>query len=267
MTNLARVETTTIESFGFEPSKLQLIKDTIAKGTTNEELQLFLYTCQRTGLDPLARQIYCIKRWDSNLGREVATPQTSIDGYRLIADRTGNYAPGRAPTYEEGEQGIIAATAYVMKYVRGTWHEVSATAYWDEYAQFKKNGNPTHMWATKPRVMLGKCAESLALRRAFPAELSGLYTQDEMPEAEATPQPMIAMVQPVALPDPEVFRRRLWKGLAALVTEAKALGLSVQDVAELQMDEGTPDEVIITIGKELRRDIEAAKVRGDSNGN
>lgn len=233
--------------YGFEPTKLQLIKDTIAKGTSTDELNLFLYTCQRTGLDPLARQIYCIKRWDSTLRREVATPQTSIDGYRLIADRTGNYAPGKAPTYEENEGGgVFAATAYVMKYVRGTWHEVSATAYWEEYAQSKKDGTYTHMWATKPRVMLGKCAEALALRRAFPAELSGLYTESEMPEGElvslpaATPEPL-RLVNP---PTPRVLtadpgrRDKIAERLRAVMDEAESLlpALSADNRATLQAD-------------------------------
>jgi phage recombination protein Bet len=264
-----------IETFGFDPPKLQLIKDTIAKGTTTDELYLFLYTCQRTGLDPLAKQIYCIKRWDANLGREVATPQTSIDGYRLIADRTGNYAPGRAPTYEESEGGgVFSATAYVMKWVRGTWHEVSATAYWNEYVQTKKGGQLMHMWATKPRVMLGKCAETLALRRAFPAELSGIYTQEEMPEGEpayldvktgeivdkpvkqltANPAP-----NRVLTPDPAAARAKLWKTFDAVVREAKALGIKVQDAELLQADENASEEEVKTLGTQLRQAINAQK--------
>lgn len=169
---------------GFTREKIQLIKDTVAKNTTDDELALFLYTAHRAGLDPLAKQIYCIKRWDSKLQREVAQPQTSIDGYRLIADRTGDYAPGRDPTYQYDAEGkLLSATAYVKKYVRGEWHEIAASAFWNEYVQTTKEGKPTAMWGSKPHIMLGKCAESLALRRAFPAELSGLYTQDEMGQA------------------------------------------------------------------------------------
>lgn len=187
---------TTRNGYGFDPDTVALIKEQVARGATDTELSLFLYTASRTGLDPLARQIYCIKRWDSSLNKEVMSTQVSIDGLRLVADRTGRYAPGRAPTFEYDAHGkLVAATSYVLKYVRGTWHEVAATAYYDEYAAKKRDGTPTAMWATKPRIMLAKCAEALALRRAFPAELSGLYTSDEMgdnePSAARTAAPIV----------------------------------------------------------------------------
>jgi phage recombination protein Bet len=180
------------EQYGFDAAKVQLIKDQIAKGATDDELALFLYTAQRTGLDPLARQIYCIMRKDK--GVDKMTIQTGIDGYRLLADRTGNYAPGRASTYEYDQEGrLYSATAYVMKFARGTWHEVGAVAIWSEYVATYKDGNPMGLWGSKPHIMLAKCAEALALRRAFPAELSGVYTDTEMgddgPHQQATPQP------------------------------------------------------------------------------
>jgi phage recombination protein Bet len=175
---------------GYNRSQVDLVKTTIARDATDEELLFFLNVCQRSGLDPFARQIYLIKRWDSKAGREIATPQTSIDGYRLIADRTDRYAPGREPTFTYiGDSGVPhSATAYVKKLAGGTWHEVAATAHYAEYAQTKKDGSPTQFWRDKPHIMLAKCAEALALRRAFPAELSGVYTREEMDQASNEPQ-------------------------------------------------------------------------------
>lgn len=166
--------------------QVELVKRTVAKGATDDELQLFLHVAKRTGLDPFARQIYAIKRWDSREKKEVMQPQTSIDGYRLIAERTGKYAPGREPsyTYEADGKTLKSATAYVQKLVGDKWFEVAATAFYSEYVQVF-NGKVGHMWEKMPHVMLAKCAESLAIRRAFPNEVQGIYTIEEMSSANA----------------------------------------------------------------------------------
>lgn len=167
--------------------QVALVKRTVAKGCDDDELALFLHIAKRTGLDPFARQLYAISRWDSRAGRNVMVVQTGIDGYRLVAERTGRYAPGPAPTYEYDDQlKVVTATAYVKKQTAdGTWHEVAATAHFAEYAQKDRQGNPTRFWANMPHVMLSKVAEALALRRAFPMELSGIYTTDEMAHADS----------------------------------------------------------------------------------
>jgi len=160
-------------------SKLELIKRTIAKGCTNDELELFIYQARRTGLDPLAKQIHAIKRWNSKENRDVMSIQTGIDGFRLIADRTGKYAGSDDPIVDSDEQPTKATVA-VYKIVEGQRCAFTATARWNEYYPGDKMG---FMWKKMPCVMLGKCAEALALRKAFPAELSGLYTFDEMAQA------------------------------------------------------------------------------------
>jgi hypothetical protein len=107
--------------------------------------------------------------------------QVSIDGFRLIAERTGNYAGQDEPEFVMNEQNqMIAAKVTVYKFSPSGQRYPAAVgvAYWGEYAQ----NSP--MWSKMPRTMLAKCAEALALRKAFPQELSGLYTSEEMLQAE-----------------------------------------------------------------------------------
>jgi len=173
------------EDYNDIESKKELIKSVYFKGCSDQEVELFLHVCKKTGLDPIMRQIYPVKRWSSAERKEVMTCQTSIDGFRLIAERTGRYSPGREPFYVyTDKEELVSATAYVKKMTAdGTWHEVAATAFLDEYAQRKKEGGFSQFWERMPKAMLAKCAESLALRKAFPADLSGIYTTDEMDQA------------------------------------------------------------------------------------
>jgi len=168
----------------FPSEKVELLKRTICKGATDDELELFIHACQRTGLDPFMKQVYAVKRWQD--GKDVMVIQTGIDGYRLIAERSEKYMPGREPTFAYDKDGyVISATAYVKKMDKnGQWHEIGATARFDEYVGTKRDGSPNQMWATKPHIMLAKCAEALVLRKAFPAEMSGVYTREEMEQAD-----------------------------------------------------------------------------------
>jgi len=178
----------------FTPKQIDILKNSICKGVSNEEFEVFLMACQKTQLDPFMRQIYEVKskqkKADGTWG-ETMTIQTGIDGYRLIAERTERYAPGPEPTYVYDKNGqLISSTSYIKKQTKdGTWHTVSASAYLDEYCQTfidKQTGEkkPTGMWVNMQRTMLAKCAEAQALRKAFPAEMSGIYTKEEMEQAD-----------------------------------------------------------------------------------
>ncbi len=167
--------------------EIDLIKKMIAPDISDQELKLFSMICQRTQLDPFSRQIYAVMRnvkvgdkWEKKM-----TIQTGIDGYRVTATRSGALA-GIDDVIYDNESGEFPNKAQVTVYriVQGVRCPFTATARWSEYVIKDGKGNLTGKWRDMPYLMLGKCAEALALRKAFPSELSGIYTDAEMDQAD-----------------------------------------------------------------------------------
>lgn len=188
------------ETFGkLTRGQLALIKRTLAPGADNDELLYFINVCKGAGLNPFLRQAYFIKRWSAMHGKEVGQVQIGIDGYRAIAEGGGGYAGSDDAVFEKdievpvsrdpkADQALTVtvpnkATVTVYKIVQGVRVPFTATARWMEYEPRTKKGELSGLWSKMPYGQLAKCAEALALRKAFPKLLGGFYTPEEMAQA------------------------------------------------------------------------------------
>lgn len=212
-------------ALGMPKEYVQLVKDVAAKQATDEEFFLFLNVIHKTGLNPLTREIWFYKMYDAQVGRELPVIHASIQGFRVAAEKQGGYIPGRETVYEyDNNNQLYSATAFVKRKIDGDWHEVSFTAYWDE---FNKGVNK---WKTMPKHMLGKCAETHALKRAFPA-LESLTEPDAIPVSIANAAP--AFNTPEQEPEPDENEQRQ-RDLAIEGLEAMAnILLSEEDQVKL----------------------------------
>ena len=178
--------------YGFTEEQIELIKSQICKGATDAQLDMFMATCNRLQLDPFAKQIYGNIRQDRKNNTSNLVVQVSIDGFRSVADASSDYQ-GQVPAQWCGDDMVwrevwlsneFPAAARVGVWREGFREPLYAVATWLSYVQTDYEGKPVAMWQKMPDVMLAKCAEALALRKAFPRKLSGVYTPDEMGQAD-----------------------------------------------------------------------------------
>lgn len=194
------------EQHTFTPAQVSALEHMGVKGASSGDLGVFFHVSKRTGLDPFARQIHMIGRrtfdHDANAYVTKWTIQTGIDGYRLIGRRAADRA-----------RETLSVDAPQWAHPDGSWRPVwspswghplgarvtvfrnglpfTAVALFDEYKQTKRDGSLTQMWAQRPAGQIAKCAEALAWRMAFPQDLSGIYTDEEMEQADS-PEPEVA---------------------------------------------------------------------------
>lgn len=198
------------DQFAFSPDQVAALKQLGVDQATDGDLSVFFHQAKQTGLDPFAKQIYMIGRNakldDGSWGKKY-TIQTGIDGYRLIARRAAkkeHESLGYGDTLWCGEDGQwrdvwLARThpsAAKVTVIRDG-HPFAAVALWNEYVQTTRDGNPNTMWSKMGANQLAKCAEALALRKAYPQDLSGIYTSEEMGQTENVDQVTLPAQRPV----------------------------------------------------------------------
>ena len=228
--------------------RIDLVKKTVAIGASDVELELFLYQAKRLGLDPLSRQIHFVKRkrWSSDLNayEEVGTVQVGIDGFRVLAERTGKLAGIKRGVLKDDKGQLVGgwAEVYRIDWSHPAREEVSFT----EYCQTTKDGKPMGLWGRMPETMIKKVAEAAALRMAFPADLSGIYADEEMPQ-EAVETPVIPKSETPALgPSLEVAH-----------AESKSIFNPTRFWAWAELNHLAPQDVTNILGAPMRDFIKA----------
>ena len=191
--------------------QLALIRNTVAADCNDIEFDLFVTVARNAGLDPFRKQISALVFNKKNPDKRRMSIVTGIDGLRVIAARSGKYRPDEDEpefTFDDAEKSATNPVGLVKARVRiwimderGDWKPVSGVAYWDEFAPIadewgedertgkrkptgRKVLDTSGQWGRMPRVMLAKCAEAQALRKAFPEDLSGLYERAELDQAQ-----------------------------------------------------------------------------------
>lgn len=243
------------------PEQKQLIASTIAPGCSADELRMFAYACQRTGLDPFSKQIYAIKRGGK------MTIQAGIDGLRSIAERTGQL-DGSETLWcgEDGEWKDVwlgskpPAAAKTIIHRKGSQHPFVGVA---RYADYNAGQG---LWNKMGATMIAKCSEALALRKAFPADLSGVYGSEELEQAEDV-QAVTVTAEPATMTtagDIKVFNA----GKAAIAKITSIDGLkSLQERMEARSgdlsDEQMTELLKLLMDKEKELAAAAAEVEED----
>lgn len=162
--------------YGLSAEQIQVLRYQLCKDHTQAELCLFLKAAYETyKLDPFRRQIYSIKRGG------VAQIQAGIDGLRAIAARNPNYAGNTQENLPDDADGKPVVRATVYKMVQGVRCAYDSIA---KFSEFYKDGKVSALALKMPTVMTAKCAESAALRKAFPEDLGGLYSTEEMEQSK-----------------------------------------------------------------------------------
>lgn len=218
----------------FSSAQLKMIRDTYANGCSESEFEMLMHIASARRLNPLFRQIWFVKRpkYDprTRTSVDVWSAQVSIDGLRCIAERSGLYDGQDEPefTYVQGNDYPVLVKVRVYK--KGIPRPFVGVAHFSEYVAKTRDGAMTTMWKEKPHIMISKCAESIALRKAFPEDMAGLYVEEEMDasarheeESDAAPRKkavLAAAALPAALPEPELPTDELKAEYEALLLKA-----------------------------------------------
>ncbi len=268
----------------FTEEQRSMIRNTYARGATEAEFEVLLEIARVRRLNPLLKQIHFVKRKNRKENTETWTPQVSIDGMRAIAQRTGLYDGQDEPEIVYDDKGNILKCT-VRVYRKDWTRPAVGVAHFSEYAQRWPDGNLQDFWKRMPHVMIAKCAEAIAIRKAFPEDTSGLYVPEEMPQVDreesdsesrtadgkhrVTDDGEVVDEEPKSAPKlPELKAKMLTalatikgkKGVHAWQTDVMKIGFAESDLKELNQ----ALQSRIGVLKAEAEKAKAAKSKGDS---
>lgn len=179
---------------GISDAQWRTLMNNLFPGAKGESVLMVWDYCIARKLDPMKKPCHIVpirvKQGDDYVTRDVVMP--GIYEYRTTAIRTGFYMGHSKAEYgpEIECQGVKAPewcsiTVYRWSPAAGCRVEFPVTVYFSECVATKKDYKTKEItvnerWTKAPRQMLTKCTEAAGLREAFPDELGGEPTADEM---------------------------------------------------------------------------------------
>lgn len=251
-----RVDTST----RFDAEQRRLILETCCGGANESEARALLAIAEARGLNPLLGECYFVKRYDRETRRDKWAVQAAIDSLRIKAEQTGLYNGQDEPEYEYDDKGRI--TLARVRVWRKDWQRPCVgVARWAEYVQTTREGTPTRFWAQMPHNQLAKCAEALALRKAFPAVLAKVYVAEEMAQADnEVPAELVASppkhLPPKPIAAPVQVDEQAYDRLCQVVDSAEttaALNTAAKDAARMHKAGALSDAHLESLKRGVQR--------------
>ena len=211
----------------FTAEELDLIKKTcIPAKASQEHVDLFVYTCQKYGLNPLTKEIVLDIRENKKTGEKKAIIITTRDGYLKASMQDPSYNGVNGGVIREGDifevdpiagtlkhsfgakrGGIIAGWAVAKAKGRDT---IICTA---DYGEYSAANSSSYTWQDYPSAMIQKVAEIMTMKRQF--NITGLVGIEEIGEAENNP------IMPKTEETPEIEKKPEEKNPADTVSSAE----------------------------------------------
>lgn len=166
----------------FSQTDIDIIKNSVAKGTTDAELKYFLAVAASTGLNPFQKEIWCYKSGSDMLifaGRDgfLSNAQQKPDfkgirsAYVCATDKFKmNIVSGHIEhEFTQADRGAIVGAYAIVKR-----EGMDSFIAWADFKEFNKGYNA---WKSNPGSMIKKVAEAHALKQAY--SLSGVDSEHD----------------------------------------------------------------------------------------